>query len=131
MPSTDSCTRLFNEAVRQRWGAPLCVKCGEGEREADPIEVSHFFNVRKSGTRFEPDNVDPLHRYCHTGSVGTSWEYQKHEGGEYREYMARKLGEDGLARLGALSSRHLPLEEAKARFVERLRGGTLWTPSSG
>lgn len=116
---------MFNEAMKLKWqaeGAYLCAKCGEPPRYLEPLQVSHFFNVRKSGTRFDPDNVDPLHRDCHTGYVGTSWEYQKHEGGEYRDYMVRKLGEEGFTVLDIRAHQHVSLEAAKAAFVEKLRG---------
>lgn len=127
MPSTVAVTKLFNEAVWERWAResyPVnCAKCGELNMDPEnPLEVSHFFNVRKSGTRFEFDNVDPLHRRCHTGHFG--WEYQKT--GIYLEHMVLKLGQERFNALKALSEQHMSLEEAKATFMEKLKGNRLW-----
>lgn len=119
---------MFNEAMRAWWRATgnyFCAKCREPEKYLEPLEVSHFHNVRKSGTRFDPLNVDPLHRHCHTGQMGESWEYQKHQGGAYHAYMLEKLGEPGFTALRARAHRHKSLEEAKAELVEAIRGGTL------
>lgn len=99
-----------------------CAKCGD-EHPDQSLEVSHFFNVRKAGTRFDPDNVVPLHRNCHTGHFG--WEYQKR--GAYREYMVKLLGAASFAMLEARSIQHMSLEAAKAEFIERLAEGTLWS----
>lgn len=117
-------TALFNKAMKRKWqeaGAYLCAKCGGPDREGDPLEVSHFFNVRWSGTRFRPSNVDPLHRSCHTGNAG--WEYQKAEGRGYHDYMLGKLGADGLRLLGTTAHTQMSLDAAKAKFIEKLEGG--------
>lgn len=124
VPSTAECARLFREWCRENL-PQVCAKCGGLATQEKPLEVSHFFNVRKSGTRFVPANVDMLHSYCHTGQVGASWEYQKGGGREYEIHMVCKLGEAAFWRLGNLSRRHVSLEEAKTVFVEKLRGGTL------
>lgn len=115
---------MFRKAVVERWAADgaACAKCGLPAMPDNGFQVSHFLNVRKSSVRFEPDNVDPLHPLCHTGPGG--WEYRKKT--EYREHMARKLGEGGLERLERLASTHVSLEAAKATFLERLEEGTLW-----
>lgn len=119
---------MFNEAMRTWWkdtGTYFCARCAEPERDLEPLEVSHFYNVRKSGTRFDPLNVDPLHRHCHTGMLGESWEYQKHQGGRYNQHMLEKLGEPGYQELKAKAHHHTPLEEAKATLMQRLEDGTL------
>lgn len=101
-------------------GLYSCAKCDQGE-EQGALEVSHFYNVRKSGVRFDPLNVDPLHHDCHTGNSG--WEYQKK--GDYLQHMLRKLGPEGFEELRIRSEAHISLEEAKATLMQRLEDGTL------
>lgn len=131
MPPTTECTRLFNQAMRVWWeanGTYVCAKCQKPGSETNPLEVSHFFNVRMSGTRFDPDNVDPLHRGCHTGSFGrrnTSWEYQKREGGAYWVYMIKKLGPELFNVLRIRAHKRMSLEMAKAELMHYLKEGTL------
>lgn len=120
---------MFNEAVKLYWRANdqyLCAKCGDPPKYMDPLEVSHFFNVRYSGTRFDPENVCPLHRHCHTGDRTESWEYQKHEGGAYRAWMQEHLGVELFVILEVRSRWQMSLEQAKVEFIEKLREGTLW-----
>lgn len=124
VPSTADCGTLFRVWCRENL-PQVCAKCGRGATDAEPLEVSHFFNVRKSGVRYEPANVDMLHSYCHTGQVGESWEYKKGLNQEYEVHMACKLGEAGFQRLQDLARSHVSLEEAKTEFIQRLREGTL------
>lgn len=125
-PSTSRCAVMFSQAMMLRWeadGPVTCVKCGFASdvNGLGPLQVSHFFNVRKTPVRFDPDNVDPLHLVCHTGAGG--WEFKKKT--EYRAYMLSKLGETSFAMLEIRSMQHMSLDVAKAEFIGRLRGGTL------
>jgi hypothetical protein len=126
-PDTPTCVGLFRQAVRVHWAdtEAVCARCRLAELDwLGPFDVSHFFNVRWSGTRFDPANVDPLHRACHTG--GDGWEYKKHQGAPYHTYMLKKLGQDRLRSLGERAHKQMSLEAAKAEFIEKLEGGTLW-----
>jgi hypothetical protein len=126
-PSLAVATAMFRAACLEKWAdeGRGCAKCGGPFSAESPCDVSHFFNVRKSGVRFDPRNVDPLHSKCHTGWPD-GWEYQKMPSGGYYEYMVRKLGKAGLEELGLASQRHVSLDDAKAALVAHIRGGTLW-----
>lgn len=123
VPSTFVCDAMFSEALRER-GSWWCVRCRRKFiNMKDMIGASHFFNKgRHANLRYDPRNVDPLCHECHTGKDG--WEYQK--AGAYMTFMIQKLGVDGYEQLRMDALVPVKLDEAKAVFIEKLEGGTLW-----
>jgi len=76
-------------------GNYTCVRCGKVYSEGQKgLTCSHYWKRQYKGTRFDVDNLDPLcWRPCHS----QIWESDKQ--GEYKDYMIKKLGEEGFKRL--------------------------------
>lgn len=73
--------------------------------------------------RYDPRNADALCSPCHIGPNG--WEYQKNNGA-YKNHMILKLGLAGLEKFQILAETHMSPDTAKAEFLAKLKGGTLW-----
>lgn len=91
-PSTAD--QKFNAWIIQR--DQRCVKCGT----KDHLTCSHFWGVKHSLTRYDPENCDALCFPHHFGNRVTGWEYNKQ--GEYARFKLRQLGQ---ARYEALERR--------------------------
>jgi hypothetical protein len=118
---------MFSFEVRQH-GSWICVRCRRDfSSRRHMLDASHFFNKDEcTAVRYDPRNVDPLCRECHTGKDG--WEYQK--AGDYMVYMFKKLGHDGYGELRSLAMSRMKSEDARLQLVHRMREGTLWIRSS-
>jgi hypothetical protein len=114
---------MMSREVRER-GSWVCVRCRQSfATRRHLLGTSHFFNKGTcAALRYDTRNLDPLCHECHTGRDG--WEYQK--AGDYLMYMMRKLGHEEYGQLVSDSLRRVKLDDAKATFLEKLKGGTLW-----
>lgn len=77
----------FSNDMREKH--PYCANCGRKSN----LTVSHYWGRTRSATRYCKDNCDVLcWMPCHV-----SWEKEKQ--GAYREFMVKKLGQDGYDKL--------------------------------
>lgn len=121
VPGTKKVQGIFNRMVRERaeW---KCIRCGRDCTERKGLlHASHFWGVGFTATRFDFDNVDALCYPCHYGQLGTGWEYMKHA--DYRDYMLKKLGEDGYAALEKRARSFMKLADAKEQFLASINYG--------
>lgn len=119
VPSTNKVKKIFSDMVRERAGWK-CVRCGRDCSERKGLlHCSHFWAVGFTATRFDFDNCDALCYVCHYGQMRTGWEYNKQ--GEYRDFMIKKLGQEGYDELERKARTPLKLLEAKTRFIESIK----------
>ena len=136
------CDDLFSLLVRYLAGW-RCAKCGKQHRElSKELSCSHFWSRGDFGTRWEQQNCDalcgifywnPRTRKYEMGSCHGEWEREK--AGAYRDFMLKKLGQDGydILEYKARNSSHFSrndlvilrkdLQARLDRAMERFRAG--------
>ena len=117
--------RLFTELMRKRQDY-TCQKCqkkyvfdGVAVRNLQGLDTSHYFGRASENTRFDPDNCDCLCFPCHR-----NWGHGEGRA-EYKEFMIKKLGEDGLLLLEWKSQQCRKRDDKLTEFVlqEMLKEG--------
>ena len=118
--------RLFTELMRKRQDF-TCQKCGlkyvfdgVAVRSLQNLGVSHYFSRRHENTRYDPDNCILLCNLpCHQ-----LWGHGEGRA-EYKEFMIKKLGEDGLLLLEYKSQQYRKRDDKLTEFVlqEMLKEG--------
>jgi hypothetical protein len=105
---------LYTKYIRLLYNY-TCQKCGRyypSDGNLRNLGVSHFFGRAKESTRFDDDNVTLLcNMPCHQ-----EWEHQKKEG-EYKDYMLKRLGQQGFDLLELKSNQTGGKDDAMNKII--------------
>ena len=78
---------MFSLWIRQRDGMCMHPDCRKkNERDIRYMQNSHFYSRDEWAVRYDPDNCDTAHIWCHQGK----WEMTKKT--DYRTFKIRQLG---------------------------------------
>lgn len=83
----DKADKIFSEYIRLRDKHCLrCGKLGEGTKNINGLQCSHFYSRRNESVRFDEENADTL---C----VGCHHEWGTIDRESYREFKLKQLGQ--------------------------------------